>query len=153
MTKSIQLNFTDDQYDFFYRFAKKNNLSISDVLRKLILDGFIISIGSEEYLQLDEEINKLNKSIKEYGIYVVENYSEKDRDLQMEEISEILKEIKNIREELYIHFDKNQKKMQEFESLLLEEYSLRENIELLRKKIKKISEIYLNRLGEDIENI
>lgn len=153
MTKSIQLNFTDDQYDFFYRFAKKNNLSISDVLRKLILDGFIISIGSEEYLQLDEEINKLNKSIKEYGIYVVENYSEKDRDLQMEEISEILKEIKNIREELYIHFDKNQKKLQEFESLLLEEYSLRENIELLRKKIKKISEIYLNRLGEDIENI
>ncbi len=55
----------------------------------------------------------------------------------MEEISEILKEIKNIREELYIHFDKNQKRMQEFESLLLDEYSLRENIELLRKKIKK----------------
>ena len=53
MTKSIQLNFTDEQYDFFYRFAKQNNLSMSDVLRKIILDGFVVSIGAEEYLELD----------------------------------------------------------------------------------------------------
>lgn len=153
MTKSIQLNFTNEQYDFFYRFAKKNNVSMSDLLRKIILDGFIVSIGSEEYLELEKEINELNQTIREYGIHVVENYSEKERDQQMEEISNILKEVKNIREELYKNFDKNQRKMQEFESSLLDEYSLRENIELLRLKIKKISEIYLKELDEKIENI
>lgn len=153
MTKSIQLNFTDEQYDFFYRFAKQNNLSMSDVLRKIILDGFVISVGAEEYLELDKEINNLNQVVREYGIHVVENYSEKDRDQQMEELSSILKEIRNIREELYKGFEKNQRKMQDIESSLLNQYSLREDIELLRLKIKKLSEIYLEELDKEIEDI
>ncbi|MDU2109043.1 MAG: hypothetical protein E7G36_00105 [Peptoniphilus rhinitidis] len=153
MTKSIQLNFTDEQYDFFYRFAKQNNLSMSDVLKKIILDGFVISVGEEEYLELDKKINEINKTIKEYGIYVVENYSEKDRDAQMKEILGILKEIKNIREELYIYFEKSQKEISDIETSLLNEYSLRENIELLRNRIKEISDKYLDRLGDELENI
>ena len=153
MTKSIQLNFTDEQYDFFYRFAKENNLSMSDVLKKIILDGFIISVGEEEYLELDKKINEINKIIKEYGIYVVENYSEKDRDTQMKEILDVLKEIKNIREELYIYFEKSQKEISDIETSLLNEYSLRENIELLRNRIKRLSDKYLDRLGEELENI
>lgn len=153
MTKSIQLNFTDEQYDFFYRFAKQNNLSMSDVLRKIILDGFVVSIGAEEYLELDKEINNLNQVLREYGIHVVENYSEKDRDQQMEELSNILKEVRNIREELYTHFEKSQKKIQDVESSLLNQYSLREDIELLRLKIKKLSEIYLEELDKEIEDI
>lgn len=153
MTKSIKLNFTDEQYDFFYRFARQNSLSMSDVLRKIILDGFVISVGAEEYLELDKEINNLNQVVREYGIYVVENYSEKDRDQQMEELSNILKEIRNIREELYKGFEKSQRKMQDIESSLLNQYSLREDVELLRLKIKKISEKYLEELDKQIEDI
>lgn len=148
MTKSIKLNFTDEQYEFFYRFARQNNLSMSDVLRKIILDGFVISVGAEEYLELDKEINNLNQVVREYGIHVVENYSQKDRDQQMEELSNILKEIRNIREELYKGFEKSQRKMQDIESSLLNQYSLREDIELLRLKIKKLSELYLKELDK-----
>lgn len=148
MTKSIKLNFTDEQYEFFYRFARQNNLSMSDVLRKIILDGFVISVGAEEYLELDKEINNLNQVVREYGIHIVENYSQKDRDQQMKELSNILKEIRNIREELYKGFEKSQKKMQDIESSLLNQYSLREDIELLRLKIKKLSEMYLKELDK-----
>lgn len=126
---------------------------MSDVLRKIILDGFVISVGAEEYLELDKEINNLNQVVREYGIYVVENYSEKDRDQQMEELSNILKEIRNIREELYKGFEKSQRKMQDIESSLLNQYSLREDVELLRLKIKKISEKYLEELDKQIEDI
>lgn len=148
MTKSIKLNFTDEQYDFFYRFARQNNLSMSDVLRKIILDGFVISVGAEEYLELDKEINNLNQVVREYGIHVVENYSQKNRDQQMEELSNILKEIRSIREELYKGFEKSQRKMQDIESSLLNQYSLREDVELLRLKIKKLSEMYLKELDK-----
>lgn len=121
---------------------------MSDVLRKIILDGFVISVGAEEYLELDKEINNLNQVVREYGIHVVENYSQKNRDQQMEELSNILKEIRNIREELYKGFEKSQRKMQDIESSLLNQYSLREDVELLRLKIKKLSEMYLKELDK-----
>lgn len=90
--KQINIRLTDTEYQYLHDKASSCELTMSDYIRKVITDGFVIKYQSFDIKELSRELNKIGVNINQIAHHINANggeYERQDLDNLISEFSEI----------------------------------------------------------------
>ena len=90
--KQINIRLTDAEYQYLHDKASSCELTMSDYIRKVITDGFVIKYQSFDIKELSRELNKIGVNINQIAHHINANggeYERQDLDNLISEFSEM----------------------------------------------------------------